>query len=268
MSIGGFPRALHWASWLLANSTSRDPRVVATVTPHRSSSDLTAMLVSASAANSSLPLSVPSMSTTFSRTSVTPIWPTAASNRFACRPGMSESNVVGRMSSVRPSAWLTARRMSISQPATSPFSLRKSSGGEPSATATVSVLDCAMDGGSSLTRAGCTVSSKVVAASAAAAAGVLVQPMAANAVPMANKVASANRVAVWRVRGICIDGSSMVGVARVGQLRVGFWSQSKRRFLGWRVSFWHDHITPAHLLAAGGTGGAGEARRWPGQARP
>ena len=39
------------------------------------------------------------MSTTFSRTTVTPIWPIAASKRLACRPGISVSKVVGRSSS-------------------------------------------------------------------------------------------------------------------------------------------------------------------------
>ncbi len=213
MSIGGLPRALHAASWLLANSTSREPRVVATVTPHRSSSELTVMLVSASAANSSLPLSVPSMSTTFSRISVTPIWPTAASNRFACNPGIRESKVVGRRSSVRFRLWAAARRMSGSQPTISPLSLRKSSGGEPRATATVSVFEAATRGGSSLTRSGCTVSAKdvAVASGVAAAAGRVVQCRAASAAPAANRQASTNRGGVRHVRGRLIDGSSMVG---------------------------------------------------------
>jgi hypothetical protein len=73
------------------------------------------------------------MSTTFSRTTVTPIWPTAASNRLACSRG-SACRTSSDALELQPERLVAARRMSISQPTISPFSLRKSSGGEPRAT--------------------------------------------------------------------------------------------------------------------------------------
>ena len=153
--IGFLPAAAHFGFWSSANTISREPRVVPTVSPHKSSSPSTLTVLSASAANASLASSVPTWSITFSRASEMPICPVAPSNRLDCSPGISVSKVVGLMSSVSPSACVAARMMSISHPATSPLASRKSSGGEPSATARVKTLLAAMSGGSSFTRSGC-----------------------------------------------------------------------------------------------------------------